>query len=147
MITSIDFTHFFNGQELSDDGSNFTKWYLRLRNSLQCNETLFTIIEPLGLPPEEHSDQAMINAFHYRRNCYFIVCTAIHSMMVPEMRSFRETATSNEIISDLKEIFEPEVRLMGHECLNEFLSCKMEEHGCVGLHLAKMFRIHKRLTV
>jgi hypothetical protein len=68
-------------------------------------------------------------------------------MMVPEMRSFWETAASNEIISDLEEIFEPEVRLMGHECLNEFLSCKMEEHECVGLHLAKMLRIHRRLTV
>jgi uncharacterized radical SAM superfamily Fe-S cluster-containing enzyme len=68
-------------------------------------------------------------------------------MMVPEMRSFWETATSNEIISDLKEIFDLEVRLMRHECLNEFLSCKMEEHECVGLHLAKMPRIHRRLTV
>jgi hypothetical protein len=67
--------------------------------------------------------------------------------MVPEMRSFWETATSNKIISDLKEIFKPQVRLMGHECLDEFLSCKMEEHGCVGLHLAKMLRIHRRLTI
>jgi hypothetical protein len=67
--------------------------------------------------------------------------------MVPEMRSFWETAASNEIISDLKEIFEPEVRLMGHECLDEFLSCNMEEHECVGLHLAKMLRIHIRLNV
>jgi hypothetical protein len=67
--------------------------------------------------------------------------------MVPEMRSFSKTATSNEIISDLKEIFEPQVRLMGHECLDEFLSCKMEEHGCVGLHLVKMLRIHMRLIV
>jgi hypothetical protein len=47
--------------------------------------------------------------------------------MVPQMKSFWETATSNEIISDLKEIFEPEVRLMGHECLNKFLSCKMDD--------------------
>jgi hypothetical protein len=47
----------------------------------------------------------------------------------------------------MKEIFEPEVCLMGHECLNGFLSCKMEEHECVGLHLAKMLRIHRRLTV
>jgi hypothetical protein len=36
---------------------------------------------------------------------------------------------------------------MGHECLDDFLSCKMEEHGCVGLHLAKMLSIHRRLTV
>jgi hypothetical protein len=67
-------------------------------------------------------------------------------MMVPEIRSFWETATSNEIISDLKEIFESQVRLMGHGCLDEFLSCKMEEHGCVGLHLVKILRIHRRLT-
>jgi hypothetical protein len=105
------------------------------------------IIEPLGSPPEVDLDQTMINAFCYRRNCYFIARTAIHSMMVPEMRSFWETAASNEIISDLKEIFEPEVRLMGHECLDEFLSCKMEEHECVGLHLAKMLRIQRHLTV
>jgi hypothetical protein len=67
--------------------------------------------------------------------------------MVPEMRGFWEAATSNEIISDLKEIFEPQVLLMGHECLDEFLSCKMEENGCVGLHVVKMLRIHRRLTV
>jgi hypothetical protein len=36
---------------------------------------------------------------------------------------------------------------MGHECLDEFLSCNVEEHGCVGLHLAKMLRIHRCLTV
>jgi hypothetical protein len=147
MITILDFTHFFNGQKLNPYGSNFTKWYLHLRTSLQHTETLFTIIEPLGLPPEEHSDQAMINTFSYRWNYYFIVRTAINNMMVPEMRSFWETAISDEIICDLKEIFAPEVRLMGYECLNEFLSCKMEEHGCAGLHLAKMLRIHRRLNV
>jgi hypothetical protein len=68
-------------------------------------------------------------------------------MIVPEMRSFWETTTSNEIIGDLKEIFGPKVRLMGHECLNEFLSCKMDEHECVGFHLAKILWIHRRLTV
>jgi hypothetical protein len=121
MITTLDFTHFFNGQDLSPDGSNFTNWYLRLRKSLQSSQTLFTIIEPLGLPPEEHSDEAMINPFRYRQNCYFVVRTTIHSMMVSEMRGFWETATSSEIMSDMKEIFEPQVRLMGHECLDEFL--------------------------
>jgi hypothetical protein len=36
---------------------------------------------------------------------------------------------------------------MRHECLDEFLSCKKEEHGCVELHLVKMIRIHRRLTI
>jgi hypothetical protein len=63
MIMSLDFMHFFNGQELSADGSNFIKWYLRLRTSLQRKETLFMIIKPLGSPPELDADQATINAF------------------------------------------------------------------------------------
>jgi hypothetical protein len=46
----------------------------------------------------------------------------------------------------MKEIFEPEVHLMRYECMDEFLSCKMEERECVGLHIAKMLRIHRRLT-
>jgi hypothetical protein len=36
---------------------------------------------------------------------------------------------------------------MKHECLDKFLSCKMEEHTSMGLHLAKMHRIHRRLTI
>jgi hypothetical protein len=122
MITTLNFMHFFNGQELSPDGSNFTNWYLCLRKSLQSNQTLFMIIGPLGLPPEEHLDKSMINTFCYRQNYCFVVRTVIHSMLVSEMRGFWETAASNEIISDLKEIFEPQVRLMGHECLDEYSS-------------------------
>jgi hypothetical protein len=37
--------------------------------------------------------------------------------------------------------------LIGHECPDQFLSCNMEEHEFVGLHLAKMLRIHIRMTV
>jgi hypothetical protein len=64
-------------------------------------------------------------------------------MMDPEMSGFWETANSNEIISDLKLIFEPEIRMLRHESLDEFLSYKMEEHDCVGLHLVRMHVIHR----
>jgi hypothetical protein len=59
-------------------------------------------------------------------------------MMDPHMRGCWETIDSDETIQDLKEIFEPLVSLMKHDCLDEFLSCKMMEHGSVGMHLAKM---------
>jgi hypothetical protein len=68
-------------------------------------------------------------------------------MMDPHMRGFWETIDSDEIIQDLKEIFEPLVSLMKHDCLDEFLSCKIVEHTSVGMHLAKMNRIHRRLTI
>jgi hypothetical protein len=73
--------------------------------------------------------------------------TAFYGMMDPKMRGFWEITDSNEIISDLNEILEPEICLMRHERLDEFLSCKMKEHDYVGLHLAKMHMIHKRLPV
>jgi hypothetical protein len=37
--------------------------------------------------------------------------------------------------------------LIGHECPDQFLSCNMEEHEFVGLHLAKMLRIHIHMTI
>ena len=36
---------------------------------------------------------------------------------------------------------------MKFECLDEFLSIKMEENTCLESHLANMHRIHERLTV
>ena len=36
---------------------------------------------------------------------------------------------------------------MKHECFDEFLSCKMEEHACIHAHLARMEEIFHRLTV
>jgi hypothetical protein len=147
MIAYIDFTHFFNGQLLSADGSNFTKWYLCVRTSLQRNDVLYTVIEPLGSPPGEDVDQTMVEASCNRQNCYTMAQNAIFNMMDPEMRGFWETTYSNEIISDLKFIFERKIRMLRHERLDEFLPCKMEEHDCVGLHLVRMHCIHRRLTV
>jgi hypothetical protein len=36
---------------------------------------------------------------------------------------------------------------MAHDCLDEFLTLKMEEHTSVGVHLAKMHRIHRCLVI
>jgi hypothetical protein len=145
MIAYINFMHFSNREILRPD--NFTEWYIRLRTSLQQYDALYMILEPLGPPPGEDLAQNEDDAFCDRRDCYTIAQTAIFSMMDLEMRGFWETTDSNEIISDMEEIFEPQVRLMKHDCLDEFLSGKMEEHTSVGMHLAKMHKVHSRLTV
>jgi hypothetical protein len=91
MIIYLNFTQFFNREGIRDDGSNFTEWYLRLRTTLQHNDALYTIIESLGPPSGEDSDQAVDAAFHDRRDCYTMDQTAIYVMMDPEMRGFWET--------------------------------------------------------
>jgi hypothetical protein len=147
MVAYINFTHFYSGQVLSANGSIFTKWYLRLRTSLQRHDALYTVIEPLGASPGEDVDRAMVEAFCDRRDCYTLAQNAIFNMMYPEMSGFWKIADSNEIISDLKLIFEPEIRMLRHEHLEEFLSYKMDEHDCVGLHLVRMHVINRHLTV
>jgi hypothetical protein len=88
MVAYIDFTHFFSGQVLSANGSNFTKWYLRLRTSLQRYDALYMVVEPLGAPPGEDVDQATVEAFRDRLDCYTLGQNAIFNMMDPDMRGF-----------------------------------------------------------
>jgi hypothetical protein len=105
------------------------------------------IIEPLGPPPGEEANQDECDAFSTRQEYYIIAQNTIFNMIYPHMRGYWETIDLDEIIQDLKEIFEPLVSLMKHDCLDKFLSCKMIEHISVGMHLAKMNRIHRCLTV
>ena len=77
-----------------------------------------------------------------------MIQTAIVNTMVPELRSHYDGMVSNEIIDDLMNVrFWRQTALMKHECLDEFLSCKMEEHACVRAHLAKMDEIFHRVTL
>ena len=73
---------------------------------------------------------------------------AIVDAMVPELKSHYELMDSNDIIDDLMNVrFWPQTSLMKHDCLDEFLSCKMMENTCINAHLARMEEIFHRLTV
>jgi hypothetical protein len=63
------------------------------------------------------------------------------------MRGWFYTTEPNLVIGDLTHHFEPQVRLMVYDRLNEFYTLKMEEHTSVGLHLAKVHRIHRHLIL
>lgn len=146
MNAHINFGSLFAGENLRPDGSNFIEWYQRLRNVLHQNNVLYTIEEPIGEEPGDDMDEVDDDAFRARRDYYILVQVAIINTMIPQMKSWFFNTDSNVIIDDLKTLFAPQVLLMKHECLDEFLSCKMEEHTCLETHLAKMHQIHRRLT-
>ena len=52
-----------------------------------------------------------------------------------------------EIVGDLKNRFSAQVRIVRFECLNGFLSLKMEENTCLEQHLRIMHEIHHRLVL
>jgi hypothetical protein len=146
MNAHTNFTAFIEGEPLKPDGSNFIDWYERLRSSLKRSNAFFTIIEPLGPELDDDADEAEDDAFRDRRDYYTIAESAILSFMTPEMRDWFYSTESNLMIEDMKH-FESQVRLMVYDRLDEFYALKMDEHTCVGLHLAKMHGIHRHLIL
>jgi hypothetical protein len=105
------------------------------------------IIGPLGPGHDVAADEVEVNAFRDRRDYYTLIEVAIINTIEPQIRSWFYNTDSDAMIGDLKNHFEPQVRLMVYDCLNEFHSLKMEEHTSVGIHLAKMHGIHRRLIL
>jgi hypothetical protein len=145
MKAHINFTALFDGEPLKPDGSNFIYWYQHLRSLLK--RSIFTIIEPLVPVPNDDAYEGDKDTFRDRWDYYTLVETAILSSMVPEMRAWLYTIEPNLVIGDLKHHFESQVWLMVYDRLNKFYTLKMEEHISVGLHLAKMHRIHRHLIL
>ena len=52
-----------------------------------------------------------------------------------------------EIVGELENRFSAQVRIVRFECLNGFLSHKMEENTCLEQHLRIMHEIHHRLVL
>ena len=51
-----------------------------------------------------------------------------------------------EIVDELKDRFIAQVRILRFECMNEFLSTKIEENTCLEQHLRKMHKIYYTLV-
>jgi hypothetical protein len=105
------------------------------------------IIEPLGLESDDDADEAEHNPFRDRRDYYTLAGSTILSSMEPEMRGWFYSMEPDLMIGDLKHHFASQVRLMIYDHLDEFHVLKIDEHTSVGLHLARMHRIHRHLIL
>jgi len=143
-LPEIDTGSFMRDEALKADGSNFIGWYGRLRTMLERNGLLHVIREPLGDEPESYDD---LEEFGVRRDTASVVqWTMLFSMDADLRERFRHT-DAYETVDELKTEFDDQVRMVKYECLDKFLSCKMEENTCLESHLRLMHRIHEELTV
>ena len=71
------------------------------------------------------------------------MCTFMNSDLSKQFTDL----SANEIVAELKNRFLAQVRIARFDCLNEFLSTKMEENTCLKQHLSKMHEIHHRLVL
>ena len=52
-----------------------------------------------------------------------------------------------EIVGEQKNSFSAQVRIVSFECLNEFISLKMEEDTCLEQHLRKVHKMYYILVL
>ena len=142
----INYGSFPHEEELKSDGSNFIDWYQCLRGVLLQNDLLYVIEEPLGDAPGDSVNVDDYDEYRdHHENCIAVQVMMLNSM-VAGMRGRYQNTYPFEMVDELKTLFAPQVKLMKYECLNEFLSTKMEENTCLESHLANLHRIHRRLT-
>ena len=126
-----DYSSMFLAEELRLDGSNFTKWYMRLREALYANDELYVIDEPLEKRPDVTVDYEGYMEWYDQKTTYlkveWMMCTFMNSDL---SRQFNNLGAM-EIVDELKNRFSAQVRIARFECLNEFLSLKVEENTCL----------------
>ena len=71
------------------------------------------------------------------------MCTFMNSDLSTQFKNL----IAMEIVDELKNSFSAQVRIVRFECLNGFLSLKMEENTCLEQHLRIMHEIHHRLVL
>lgn len=138
----VDFCSFVRDEELRADGSNFSDWYQHLRDVLVSNDLLYLIREPLGDKSDESTSEDDKDDFRTRRDLFIIVqCAMLYSVdSVLRVRIWNTNAY--DMVDGLKALIIEQVRIIKYECLDKFLSTKMEENTSLESHLANMHRIH-----
>ena len=105
------------------------------------------IEEPLGDAPGDSASQEDDDDYRDHRNTAIAVQCLMTRCMTPQLKSRFKDHNPYDKVDELKALFIEQIRLMKYECLDTFLSTKMEENTCLESHLRRMYDIHKCLTV
>jgi hypothetical protein len=142
----FDCGKFLMGEDLKSDGSNFIDWYKRLRDTLKTNFMLEFLDEPMRERPDDSADE--YEEFDYQTHvdkATSVQCVMLFTMEPDLHQRFRNTE-AYPMISELKELFIEQVRILRFEQLDKFLSLRMEENTCLRSHLKKMYDIYEYLV-
>ena len=119
---------------------------MRLREALHTNGELYVIDEPLEKRPDVTADYEGYMEWYDQKTTYlkveWLMCTFMDSNLGRQFGNL----SAMEIVDELKRRFIAQVRVARFECLDDFLSTKMEENTCLEQHLSKMHRLYYTLA-
>ena len=134
---AFDFSAFIFGENFRLDGSNFSRWYQLLRDTLEKNFLLYVIEEPLRDRPNDSDGGDAYEEWCDIRDIYVCVEWLMHSSMTYDLRVQFSNTRADEIVRRLKILFGAQVRVARFECMYEFLSTMMEEKTCLDQHIGE----------
>ena len=98
--------------QLCLDGSNFARWYQRLRDTLEVNNLLYMIEEPLADRPDFPANEDDYDDWRELQDVYIRVEWLMVTRMTYDMRMQFCDSRANEIVVELKALFIAQVRIM-----------------------------------
>jgi hypothetical protein len=110
---------FLLGEDLKIDGSNFPRWYQRLRSVLLNNDLLYMIKEPLAEAPGPNATAQDLDEYCEARDIAIKVGTLMSSSMEPCLKEYYQHHDPYSMINALRSHFAPQVRKQKYDCLNE----------------------------
>ena len=137
-----DYGKMFLSEDLRVDGANFATWYMRLRETLYENDELYVIDEPLEECPNVSANYEEYMEWYEQKTTYLKVEWLMCTFMDSDLGRQFGNLSAMEIVDELKRRFIAQVRIARFECLDEFLSTKIEENTCLEQHLRKMHRLY-----
>ncbi|KAK8974535.1 hypothetical protein V6N11_053668 [Hibiscus sabdariffa] len=109
------------------NGINFLDWFRNLRIVLKQERNEYVIEEPVPDEPTANAPSADKDKFKKHMDDMLDVGCLILATMVPELQKQHEDMGAYEMIQNLKEIYEGQVRKERYETSKAFFQCKMNE--------------------
>ncbi|KAK8636307.1 hypothetical protein V6N13_005011 [Hibiscus sabdariffa] len=113
-------------------------WALPKRGISQTGKEEYVIEEPVPNDPGANASRADKDKFKKLMDDMGDVGCLMLATMTPELQKQHEDMVTYEMIQNLKEIYEGQVRLERYETSKALFQCKMSEGSPVGAHVIKM---------
>jgi hypothetical protein len=109
------------------------------------NDLLHVVEEPLVEAPRPYATAQDRDEYRKARDISIEVQTLMVGSMEPHLKAYYHNHNPFVIINAFQALFAPQVRKLSFECMNEFLTTKMEENTCLRSHLNNMHRLYRHL--
>ncbi|GKE54552.1 hypothetical protein Tco_1489708 [Tanacetum coccineum] len=119
-------------------GNNFNDWFRQLKLVLRVEKKMFVIEQPLPAAPAADSEAQVLSQWNVVYDAYNEVACLILGNMTLELHRQFENSSPNDMIKELKSMFEKHAGVEMFDLIQSFHTCKQEEGKPVAAYVLQM---------